>query len=371
MRRSILSVLMTAAVGIATSMATPAHAEKLRDLTDVAGARENQVLGYGIVTGLNGTGDDISAPFAAQSMMSLLRRLGVQVDPKQLRLRNIAAVVVSGNLPAMAKPGTKLDVNVSAIGNGRSLAGGVLVQTLLKGADQKTYAVAQGPLLIGGFEARGQSGSQTRQGVLNSGRIPEGAIIEREVATDFVNNGALQLAVRSPSFSVAASIAEAINKELGEGTATAGDGGGVVVKVPEKFKDKNVELVAALENIEVQPVRKARVVVSERTGTIVASGDVRLAPVAVVHGGLTIVVKETPVVSQPGGAFNRGTTAVVPDSDVKTNEGDKTVRYMPAAASLSDVAAALGTLGLSPRELASVLQALRGAGALEAELIIQ
>jgi flagellar P-ring protein precursor FlgI len=360
-----------------------ASAEKLRDLVDVAGARENQLIGYGIVVGLQGTGDDVTVPYAAQSLNSLLTRLGLKIDQKQIRARNVAAVVVTATLPAFSKPGGKLDVTVSSIGNAKSILGGTVVQTLLKGADQKTYAVAQGNLIVGGFEAKGASGSSTKQGVTTSGRIPEGAIVEKEVATAFVTDGKLRLDLRTPGFATAARITDAVEKKLGAGIATASDGGAVLVKVPDAYSKKTVELVALLEDLEVAPVRKARVVINEKTGTIVASGDVRLAPVAIVHGGLTIVVKETPSVSQPPGAVivpggkgtivapGGGSTVTVPKSEIEVKEGDGTVKYLPGAASLSDVAAALGTLGLSPRALAGVLQALRSAGALEAEVVVQ
>jgi flagellar P-ring protein precursor FlgI len=348
-----------------------ARAERVRDLVDVAGARDNQLVGYGIVTGLSGTGDDMSAPFAAQSTLSLLRRLGIQVDPKQLRLRNVAAVVVTGTLPPFVRSGVKLDVNVASIGNARSLSGGVLVQTLLKGADQKTYAVAQGGLLIGGYEARGASGSSTKSGATTSGRIPEGAIVEREVPTAIVSDGALRLQLRTPSFTVASRIAQAVDGAIGQGASRVEDGGSVRVALPPAFAQRPVELIAKLEELEVVTVRRARVVVNERTGTVVAGGDVRLSPAAVVHGGLTIVVKEAPQVSQPTAPFGQGSTKVVPRSDIQTSEGDKTVRYMQPSPTLADVAAALGALGLSPRELTSVLQALRSAGVLEAELVVQ
>jgi flagellar P-ring protein precursor FlgI len=351
-----------------------AHADRLRDLVDVAGARDNQLIGYGIVGGVAGTGDDFTVPFAGQSLLSLLRRLGVQVDTTQLqqmRLRNAAAVIVTATLPPFAKPGTKIDVTVASIGNARSLSGGVLVQTVLKGPDQQAYAVAQGSLLVGGFEARGQTGSSIRAGVTTAGIIAEGAIVEREVPTSLLSNGALRLELRTPGFTVAARVAEAINTKLGAGAASPQDGGAVLVKVPADYTTRIVELVAILEDLEVVPVRRARVVINERTGTIVAGGDVRLAPVAVVHGNLTIVVKETPHASQPTAPFGAGTTVVVPKTEIETNEGNRTVAYMPAAPTLSDVASALGTLGLSPRELGSVLEALRAAGALEAEVIIQ
>ncbi len=347
-----------------------ARAERLRDLVDVAGARENQLVGYGIVTGLAGTGDDLSVPFTSQAVLSLLRRLGIQVESKQVRLRNVAAVMVTASLPAFARAGTKLDVSVTSVGNARSLAGGVLIQGVLKGADQHTYAVAQGAVILGGFDAHGSSGTSVKQGSQTSGRIPEGAIIEREVLTQLVANGTLRLDLRTPGFGVAARIAEAVEKKFGPGSASAPDGGAVTVKVPAEFATKPVELLAALEDLEVIPVRRARVVINERTGTIVAGGDVRLAPVVVVHGGLTIVIKESPTASQPG-MLSKGATVVVPKTDIDVKDETKTIAYVPAAATLADVASALGGLGLSPRELTSVLQALRAAGTLEAELVVQ
>jgi flagellar P-ring protein precursor FlgI len=368
---------LIAALGIALSTSTlggVAEADRLRDLADVSGARENQLLGYGIVVGLQGTGDDITVPYAQQSLNSLLIRLGVKIDQKQVRARNVAAVVVTATFPAFSKTGSKIDVTVSSIGNARSVVGGTLLQTMLKGADGKTYAVAQGSLLVGGFEAKGGSGSTTKQGVITTGRIPEGAIVEREIPANLVDKGAVTLELRTPGFGTAARVTDAIDKKFGEGTANATDGGAIVVKVPKAYEGKTVALIAALEDLEVTPVRRARVVVNEKTGTIVASGDVRLSPVAVVHGGLTIVVKETPTASQPNTGLlggGGGTTVVVPKTEIETKEGDGSVKYLPGAPSLADVAAALGTLGLPPRELAGVLQALRSAGALEAEVVVQ
>jgi len=352
----------------------PAMADKLRDLADVAGARENQLVGYGIVSGLSGTGDDLTVPFASQSILSLLRRLGVQVDPtqvQQMMLRNVAAVVVTATLPAFARSGTKIDVTVSSIGNARSLSGGVLVQTVLKGPDQRPYAVAQGSLVVGGFEAHGRSGSSLRSGATNTGRISEGALVERDVATTVVTDGKLALELRTPGFTVAARIAAAVNAKLGGASAHAEDGGRVAVTVPPEYQGKMVELVAALEDVDVVPVRRARVVINERTGTIVAGGDVRLSPVAVVHGSLTIVVREARAVSQPTAPLTQGRTVVTPQSHISADEGDREIHYIPAAATLADVASAMNTLGLPPRELGSVLQALRSAGALEAEVVIQ
>lgn len=369
---SLLFVRIFAPLAALAVLLSPleARADRVRDLADAAGARDNQLVGYGLVTGLAGTGDDVSVPFTSQSVLSMLRRLGLQADSKQVRLRNVAAVVVTAQLPPFAKPGAKIDVTVSSIGNAKSLTGGLLVQTMLRGADQKTYAVAQGSLLIGGFDVRGSSGSAAKQGTMTAGRIPEGAIVEREVPATIVHGGALRLELRTPGFTVASRIAEAVNQRF-PGAATAVDGGAVKVKIPEGYEARTVELMAALEELEVTPVRRARVVVNERTGTIVAGGDVRLAPAAVVHGNLTIVVKETPVASQPLAPFGAGSTAVLPRSDLRVDDAKRDVTYMNAAPTLADVASALGALGLSPRELSGVLQALRAANALEAELVVQ
>lgn len=369
--RPFLRAFVSLAITLGTLLApSVAYADHVRDLADVSGARENQLIGYGLVTGLSGTGDDSSVPFTTQSVLAMLRRLGVQVDPIQLRLRNVAAVVVTATLPAFAKQGSKLDVSVASIGNARSLSGGVLVQTLLKGADQKTYAVSQGAITVGGFEASGGSGSAVKQGSTTSARIPEGALVEREIAMQISEGNSISLQLRTPSFNVSSLITAAINKRFVD-SATATDGGGVRIVVPAAFQGRLVELVAELEELEVTPVRRARVVVNERTGTIVAGGDVRLAASAIVHGALTIVVKETPTVSQPTAPLTKGTTVVTKQSDVITHEPAKPVAYLGKAASLADVASALSALGLSTRELTSVLQAMRAAGTLEAELVVQ
>jgi flagellar P-ring protein precursor FlgI len=352
------ALALVAALAALGSWSPPARADRLRDLVDLAGARDNQLVGFGIVTGLAGTGDDITVPFAQQ------------IDPAQFRLRNVAAVTVTATLPPFANPGTRIDVTVSSVGNARSLSGGVLVQTVLKAADQRTYAIAQGSLVVGGFEAKGASGSSVRTGMSTTGRIPEGALVEREVASSIVNEGALRLELRSPGFTVASRIVEAVNKKF-EGSASAQDGGAVSVHVPKDFESHVVDFVAAIEDVEITPLRRARVVINERTGTIVAGGDVRLSPVAVVHGSLTIVVKETPTASQPTAPLTRGTTIVTPRTEIQTSEGNKPMVYVPAAPTLADVASALSTLGLSPREMASVLQALRGAGALAAEVVVE
>jgi flagellar P-ring protein FlgI len=363
--------LAVAIVAVGCCFASPVSAEGLLDLCDVVGVRDNQLVGYGVVTGLNGTGDDvIAAPFAAQSLRALMRRLGVQIPAGQLRLKNVAAVIVTADLPPFARSGARLDVTVSSIGNAKSLRGGVLVQTPLRGADRRVYAVGQGALLVGGFSASGASGSSVQDGVTTTARIPGGSLVEREIATAYSKGGELTLALRSESFVTANKIVNALEGALGKGSATAIDGGAVRVKVPAELRDQPVALLAKISEVKVDPAAVARVVVNERTGTIVAGGDVKLMPVAIAQGGITISVRETPTVSQPG-AFSNGTTAVVKQSEVDSVEPKTGLTYVDGAASLADVAQSLSTFGVSPRELASVLQALRAAGALRAEVIVQ
>ena len=347
-----------------------ARADKLRDLTDVVGARDNQLVGYGVVTGLNGTGDDITVPFAQQSLRALMRRLGIQIDAKQARLRNVAAVVVTATIPAFVREGSRLDITVSSMGNAKSLRGGVLVQTPLRGADRKTYAVGQGALVVGGFSAGGFSGSSLQENVTTTGRVPTGALVEREIKTTFSDKGTVTLALRSPDFGTAQKVVEALNKAFGDGAAKALDGGSVLVKAPNELKDKPVELLSKLGEIDVDPVTSARVVINERTGTIVAGGDVHLSPVAIAQGGITISIQENQQVVQPN-AFAAGQTATVQNSNVEANEKGPMLTYVKGAATLADVAQSLSTLGVSPRELASILQALKGAGALRAEIVVQ
>jgi flagellar P-ring protein precursor FlgI len=366
-----LRAVTACAVGLSLLLGSgSARADKLRDLTDVVGARDNQLVGYGVVTGLNGTGDDITVPFAQQSLRALMRRLGIQIDAKQARLRNVAAVVVTATIPAFVREGSRLDITVSSMGNARSLRGGVLVQTPLRGADRKTYAVGQGALIVGGFNAGGLSGSSLQENVTTTGRVPTGALVEREIKTSFTDKGTVTLALRSPDFGTAQKVVEALNKTFGDGAAKALDGGSVVVKAPNDLKDKPVELLSKLGDVDVDPVTSARVVINERTGTIVAGGDVHLSPVAIAQGGITISIQENQQVVQPN-AFAAGQTATTQNSNVEANEKGPALTYVKGAATLADVAQSLSTLGVSPRELASILQALKGAGALRAEIVVQ
>ena len=386
--------------------AKDAKAERLGDLADIVGARDNQLIGYGVVTGLSGTGDDIRARIAEQTLRSMLRRLGVQVDERTLRLRNVAAVIVTATIPPFSRNGSKLDVTVSSVGNARSLTGGVLLQTPLRGADRKVYAVAQGSMVVGGYQASGRTGSSYQSNPTTTGRIPGGALVEREIPTSLIqqpkkadqkgnekqdaskksNDKAtkkneeaepegvptITYSLRTPDFVTSQRIAQAINDSLGEQLAKAADPGAVIIELPEEFRKNPVPMVARLTELEVVPHQPARVVINERTGTVVAGGDVRLAPAAVAQGGISVSISESYDISQPNPfTWRSGETIARPRSEVEAEEKKSQLRYMEGAATLSDVATALAALGVTPRELSSVMQALRTAGALRAELIIQ
>ena len=370
MTRTKLCQLLLLTLACLLAAPRSAQADKLRSLIDVVGARQNQLIGYGVVVGLNGTGDDVSVPYARHSLRSLLRRLGVQVDSRQVRLKNVAAVIVTADIPPFSRSGSRIDVTVSSMGNARSLEGGVLLQTPLKGGNRQTYAAAQGALLLGGFTANA-GGSSVRENATNTARIPGGALVEREIPTKFSFEGKVKLALKQPDFGTAQRIVEAVNETLGKGSAVALDGGAIEVKAPKKLEKKPVELLATLYEVEVQPAVLTRVVINERTGTIVAGGDVRLSPVAIAQGGITITVSQTRQVSQPN-ALATGDTRVVDQHQLDTEERVPAgMTYVDGAATLADVAQALSTFGVAPRELASILQALKAAGALNAELVVQ
>ena len=374
-----------------------ARAERLKDLANLAGARSNQLLGYGLVVGLEGTGDDFYAGIGMLSVSTMLRNLGVNVDPNNLRLRNVAAVMVIADLPAFSAPGQRLDVTVSSIGNARSLEGGTLIATPLKGADFKVYAMSQGPLSVGGFYAQGFSGSRTQKNITTVGRIPAGASVEREIPMEMPQDR-LSISLHSPDFTTSVRVAVAIDARLkalvpagadtaapAGGTATAGqppppgdpnepwavarDSGTVVVRIPPLYVGRIAPLMAELESLNVNPDWVTRVVISERTGTVVLGDSVRLAPVAIAHGGLTLEVREAPIVSQPL-PFSQGKTTVVPRTTINTQENFMPIQALSPGANLGEVVKALNTLGVAPRDLVAILQALKASGALRADLEI-
>lgn len=363
-----MNPLLAALVTLAPSGAS---ATRILEVCEVSGVRPNQVIGYGLVVGLDNTGDFGQARFTLQSTAAMLRRLGARVEPEMIQTRNAAAVIVTATLPAASNPGTRIDVQVSSLGNARSLAGGTLLQTPLYAADRQVYAVAQGPLLLGGFGAQGRTGTSVRRNHLTAGRVPEGAIVERRApGTGLPSEGPIELALRDPSFLTAERVAAAIVQELGPGTARAVDSGTVRVNVPEPYAEDRVGLLARIQRLEVEPERRARVVIDERTGTVVIGAEVRLREAAIAQEGLTVEIREQPTVAQPL-PLAQGQTATVDQSDVQAQGSGTSLRAMPGAASLRDVVDALNALGVRPRDLVAIFQALRTAGALDAEIEVQ
>lgn len=358
------------ALPLALSLVVPVSAfaapTRLKDLVEVQGVRDNQLFGYGLVVGLAGTGDTEQLLFTSQSISAMLGRLGVRVNPRDVRSRNVAAVMVTAKLPTFARAGTKIDVSVSSIGNARSIGGGVLLVTPLTGGDGQVYAVAQGPLQVGGYDVRA-AGSALQKNTPTSGRIPSGATVERTVQPD-LGSGPIVLSLRSPDFTTAQRIAEVVGASLGEGTAKATDPAAVEVTPTEALKGNPVALMAKLEALEIEAERRARVVVSERTGTVVAGENVRLRPAAVAHGGLRVTIAQRPIISQPAAFSTQGRTVETSAAQIAAEEAGKGAISMPGTASVDELVKALNSLGAAPRDLISILQALHAAGSLDAEL---
>ena len=365
--RGIAASIVAASLALGLGAAAPAAASTVRvkELVDVQGMRENALYGYGLVVGLSGTGDSEQVFFTSQSISGMLGRLGIRIDPKDVRVRNVAAVMVTARLPAFARPGTRMDVSVSSMGNARSLAGGVLLITPLTGADGQVYGLAQGPVQAGGIDVAAY-GTSFQKNQPTSGRVPSGATIERSVAPN-LDKETLTLGLKHPDFTTANNLVEAINKALGEEAAEAVDPAQVVLKVPAAFKGKVVGLLTKVETLEVQADERARVVVSERTGTVVAGERVRIHPVAVAHGGISISIQASPVIAQPN-AFGQGKTVQTKQAQIDAKEKEKQMVALPATTSVEDLAKALNTLGATPRDLIAILQAMKAAGALDADL---
>jgi len=350
-----------------------AAAERVKDLASVAGVRSNQLVGYGLVVGLDGTGDQTTqAPFTVQSLISMLNRFGVTVPRNllsQMQLKNVAAVAVHAELPPFAKPGQRIDVTVSTIGNAKSLRGGTLLMTPLRGADGEVYAVAQGNLVVGGLAAAGEDGSRITVNVPSVGRIPGGATVERTVPTPFAEGTHLVLNLHTPDFTTATRLAQSINQAIGPGTAQPIDAASVRVAAPREPAQR-VAFVSVLENLEVEPGEApARVIINSRTGTVVIGRHVRVLPAAVSHGNLTVTITERPEVSQPP-PLSAGSTAVVARSDIEVREeGERMFLFKPGV-TLDEIVRAVNEVGAAPSDLVAILEALKQAGALRAELIV-
>lgn len=349
----------------------PLHADKIRDLAQVQGVRTNQLIGYGLVVGLDGSGDQTTqAPFTTQSLENMLQQFGITVPASaRPQLKNAAAVTVTADLPPFAKPGQIIDVTVASIGNAKSIRGGQLLMTPLKGADGNVYAMAQGSVVVGGISAQGKSGSSVQVNISASGRVPSGATVERSVPSTFANGGDLVLNLNTPDFTTAARVAEAVNRAYGAGTAQAMDGGSVAVRGPQDASQR-VAWLGAIQDLDVAPgTAPARVVVNSRTGTVVIGADVRVTAAAVAHGSIQVTISEQPQVSQPE-PFSRGQTAVVPNSNVQISEDGAHMFKFGPGVNLDQIVRAVNQVGASPTDLISILQALKQAGALHAELVV-
>ncbi|AMO75078.1 flagellar basal body P-ring protein FlgI [Pseudomonas sp. M1] len=349
-----------------------AHAERLKDIASIQGVRSNQLIGYGLVVGLNGSGDQTTqTPFTLQTFNNMLAQFGIKVPAGSgnVQLKNVAAVSVHADLPAFAKPGQTIDVTISSIGNAKSLRGGSLLMTQLKGIDGQTYAIAQGNLVVGGFDAEGRDGSKITVNVPSAGRIPSGATVERAVPSGFDQGNSLTLNLNRPDFTTAKHIVDRINDMLGPGVAQAIDGGSVRVSAPLD-PNQRVDYMSVLENLEIQSGEAvAKVIINSRTGTIVIGQNVRVSPAAVTHGSLTVTITEDPIVSQPG-PFSNGETAVVPRSRVNAEQEAKPMFKFGPGTTLDEIVRAVNQVGAAPSDLMAILEALKQAGALQAELIV-
>lgn len=345
----------------------PASAEavRIKDIATFSGQRDNQLIGYGLVVGLGGTGDKKDSVFTVTSMVNMLERMGIAVDQKQLKPKNVASVMVTARMPVSAKPGSRLEVTVSSVGDATSLFGGVLLQTPLKGVDGKIYGLAQGAITVGGFSVDGQA-ARAQKNVTTVGLIPGGGIIERAVPFEFNQQDKLTLNLTTADFSTAQQIAERLNSAMGGRFARAEDASTVALDIPANYRGNLVPLMASVENIEISPDSPARVVVDEKTGTIVLGRDVRISRVAVAHGNLQVTVQESQQVSQPA-PFSQGQTVVTPQTDVNVREENRRLMMMEGA-TLQELVDGLNAIGATPRDLISILRTLKAAGALHAEL---
>lgn len=345
--------------------AGPVHAVRIKDIATFSGVRDNQLIGYGLVVGLAGTGDKKDSVFTLSSMKNMMDRMGVGIDSGAFKTKNVASVMVTARMPVSAKPGTRLDVTVSSVGDATSLLGGVLLQTALKGVDGKIYSLAQGSLTVGGYSAGGKAAS-TSKNVSTVGIIPGGGIVERGIPFEFNQQDKLTLNLRIADFSTAQQIAERLNSVMGGPFARAVDATSVTMEVPPQHRNNLVPLMASVENLDISPDTAARVVVDEKTGTVVLGRDVRISRAAVAHGNLQITVQESEQVSQPG-PFSQGQTVVSPQTEANVREEKRNLN-MVEGATLQELVDGLNAIGATPRDLISILRTLQVSGSLHAEL---
>ncbi len=361
----VLSVLLIFALNLPTATA----ASRVKDIADFEGIRENILVGYGLVVGLNGTGDSLTnSPFTEQSLTAMLERLGVNTRDANTKTDNVAAVVVTATLPAFSRQGTRIDVSISSIGDAESLLGGTLVVTPLLAADGEVYAVAQGSITVSGFSVGGEAETVTK-GVPTAGRIANGAIVERELGFDLASLTTLRISLRNPDFTTSRRVEQAINKFVGNSVAKSTDPSTVVLNLEGSKRDDMVSLLTDIEQLMVEPDQMARVVIDEQSGIIVIGKDVKVDTVAIAQGNLTVRITETPQVSQPGPFAQAGETAVVPRTQVEvTEDGDRKLTVLNSGVRLQELVDGLNALGIGPRDMISILQAIKAAGALQAEI---
>ena len=356
-----------ALLALALSAMSAGATSRIKDLANIEGVRQNQLIGYGLVVGLNGTGDTLNnIPFTKQSLQAMLERMGVNIRGATIRTGNVAAVMVTGNLPPFGTQGTRMDVTVSALGDAKNLQGGTLLVTPLLGADGNVYAVGQGSVAVAGFSAEGAAASVVR-GVPTVGRIANGAIIEREIEFALNRLNQVRLALRNGDFTTAKRIAAAINDFIGANTAEPLDQSTVQVNVPKQYAGNVVSLLTEIEQLQIEPDLAAKIVIDERSGIIVMGRDVRVSTVAVAQGNLTVTISETPQVSQPA-PFSRGQTRVVPRTKIGVQEDGKKFAVVREGVSLQQLVDGLNALGIGPRDLIAILQAIKAAGAIQAEI---
>jgi len=358
----LLANILFLAVVLAPS---EADAARLKDIASFSGVRNNELVGYGLVVGLAGTGDGTSSTFTMRSMSNMLEKMGVEVDPDNLKPKNVAAVMVTAKMPVSAKPGSTIDVTVSSLGDAKSLLGGILLITPLKGLDGRVYAVGQGALTIGGFSVAGEAAG-AQKNIPTVGLIPSGAVVERGVPFKFNNQDSMTLNLSISDFGTTMQVVNKINASMGGEFASAKDISTIDLRLPDRFRGNMVPLMASLENLSISPDGKARVVVDEKTGTVVLGQDVRLSKVAVAHGSLQIVISESQDVSQPG-PFSDGETVVTPRTDIQVTEANNQLMLMEGA-TLQELVDGLNSIGASPRDLISIIRALKAAGSLHAEV---
>ena len=366
--KSITTKLIVLLAFWAVGFLATADASRIKELAQLEGVRSNQLVGYGLIVGLNGTGDSNSTEFTTQSLVNMMNRLGVTVDPDKVKVANVAAVIVTADLPPFARAGSSIDVLVSSVGDASSLSGGTLLMTPLNAADGKVYAVAQGSVVVNALGFGGKA-AKVQKNHPTAGRIPGGALIEREVPFAFSELKELNYRLKNSDFTTISRMSAAVNKHFGGPFAHSVDAGEIKIQIPDKYRERVVDFVAELERLDVVPDTIARIVVNEKTGTIVMGEGVRISTVAVSHGNLSLVISEQSNVSQPG-PFSGGETAVTPQTDIGVAEDNGELVVLKAGVSIGDVASALNAIGATPRDLIAIFQAVKAAGALYADLVV-